>query len=263
MRSRIPIAAICLCLVLPFFSVAQDRSSYDPMARQAPKKQQSLADFALKQLNSCDIDYGQQIEDLRRIAIEESVGNISFWTTSVALFGLLSCLVIIVHQSRESRRRESIAADLLARVHNAWVEARERVLVLTTEYNGSVESRNQAEESGPRLRPQVVEHISDAGQLGQSYRSLMVPILHRNSPRGSAIATGQAPVDTTVQKADKKPASDRETSPRDVNPAAQASNLQQQLNASREREKHLEQQLNRSQRLLQAEQQRNNSVKRP
>jgi hypothetical protein len=263
MKFLVQKAGICLCLLLPLCCPAQDRSSYDPMARQGPKKQQSLTDFALKQVNTCDKDYGQQIEDFRKIAVEESVGNISFWTTSIALFGLLSCFAIILHQSKESRRREAIAADLLTSVHNAWVEARERLVLLTTDYNALIESRNRTEESGPRLRAQMPEYISNTGLPAQSSEPLMAPILHRSPGRRGALPTGNTAANTGAQSTDQKPTANGETPLRDIDPAAQVSTLRQQLSASREREKHLEQQLNRSQRLLQAEQQRNNTLKRP
>jgi hypothetical protein len=256
-------AALSICLLLPLCCAAQDRSSYDPMARQAPKRQESLTDFALKQVNTCDKDYGQQVEDLRRVAIEQSVENMSFWTSSLAVIGLISCFAIILHQNKDRQRREIIAAGLLAQIHNAWVESRARVLGLTAQYNGLVESCNVEQESESKLRPQTGEEIHGLANVADGGALLMGPLPHRGGVRRGGNQATDVVADPALPNSGRNPERESGKPSKNAEGLTPISDLQQQLSASRERVIQLEQQLNRSQRLLQVEQQRNNKLKGP
>lgn len=116
-------SAIAVCLLaVTLTASALPRSTYDPSQQHFQKQQDSLIDFVLKRLNPANKDYGLSIERARQSAIEAGLDMLPT-LSSVAL--LLGSFVVIVHQSRERRHREIIAARLLAWYHNELLRARD------------------------------------------------------------------------------------------------------------------------------------------
>ncbi len=103
------------------------RSTYDPAAKYPQKHRDGFADFALKQINPDNQNYGQGIEDVRRVVIAKTIDNLFFWSNSCALAFLAGAFVIVAHQTKERRHRHLIAARFLSWYHNELLEARTRM----------------------------------------------------------------------------------------------------------------------------------------
>src|SRR5260370_32520639 len=112
--SRIVVAGLFLAM-LPLLCFAQARrSGYDPAVQpQSSKQKDSFVDFALKRINPADKDYGQCLDEGRKLLVEETMRNAYFWSNLVAL-GLLACLFrIIVYQHRLQTCRGWTTAQIL------------------------------------------------------------------------------------------------------------------------------------------------------
>ena len=58
---------ICLLILLSWLPAWSQRSAYDPAARQPAKQGDGFVEFALKQINPQNKDYGCQIDDARKL----------------------------------------------------------------------------------------------------------------------------------------------------------------------------------------------------
>src|SRR5271165_2280980 len=149
--SRIAVAGLFLAM-LPLLCFAQARrSGYDPAAQaQSPRPKAGFVDFALKRINAADKDYGQCLDEGRKLLIEETVRNGYFWSNLVAL-GLLACLfVIIVYQHRVQTRREWAAAETLAQYEHSLSRANAQVEEATSRNRGLMEALTALRESALR-----------------------------------------------------------------------------------------------------------------
>ena len=99
------------------------RSSYDPAPRKPQKHYDSFVDFALKQINPRDIDYGQRIEEARQSFIDDSILSLEFWGNTLPVIMLLITFGMFVRQDNEGKRREILVAEVLAWYHNGLVDA--------------------------------------------------------------------------------------------------------------------------------------------
>jgi len=124
---RIGLAGLLLAM-LPLVCFAQARPAGDPVG-QAPssKPKDGFIDFALKSVNASDKDYGQCLDENRKILVDETVRNGYFWSNVIAL-GLLACLfIIIVYQHRVQTVREWTAAEVLMQYENGLSRANAQV----------------------------------------------------------------------------------------------------------------------------------------
>jgi len=106
--------------------------------------------FTLKRINPADKDYGQCLDEGRKILLEETMRNGYFWSNLVAL-GLLVCLfVIIVYQRRVRACREWTAAEMLAQYEHALSRANAQVEEATNRNRGLMEALTTLRESALR-----------------------------------------------------------------------------------------------------------------
>jgi len=213
------------------------RSSYDPAAKQKNKPRESIVDFALKQINPQNTDYGCRIDEARKLAVDETVRNIDSWAAMIAFTFLVLAFMMVLHQNREGKRRESIAAEFLAQYHNAWVDARAQAAQAIRRYNDLVDATNSANEAALRSQSPDLQDAptravtADSGRDGKPHSATA-------SAAGSSVKAG----DTGARRNDAiRP--NREPEPDLI---AQISTLQEQLRASNEREKNLQKELNKA-----------------
>src|SRR5215469_10204600 len=131
-------------------SLCGQRSSYDPAAKQQNKPREGFVDFALKQINPQNTDYGCQLDEARKLAVDQTVKNLDSWAVLVALGFLVLSFFLLLHQHRERSRREAIAAQFLAQYHNAWVDARTQAAHAILRYNELAHAKNRATEVAHR-----------------------------------------------------------------------------------------------------------------
>jgi len=258
--SRVAIAGLCLAM-LPLVCFAQERRpSYDPTGQaQSSKPKDGFVDFALKSINPADKDYGQCLDEGRKMLLQETVRNGYFWSNLVAL-GLLACLfVIIVHQHRVQISREWSAAETLAQYEHSLSRAKAQVEEATNRNRGLMEALGALRESALRPRSSTVEAqdrpaVETVGNGASSIPASQVASIKssdtKSVPGRSARAATAAP-----------PANQIGLFKPDVDLIMKVNSLEQQLGRSQDEAKLLRRQLNESDRRLQEEQQRNRSLK--
>jgi len=161
-KSRIAIAALFLAMMSPLSGAQANRSRYDPMAQQrSSQPKDSFFDFTLKRINPCDTDYGQRLDEARKLVLEESIESALFWS-NIASLGLLACLfIVIVYQHRVQRRREWGAAEMLAQYEHALSRANAQIGEATKRNSGLMEALAVLRESAlrsPALPIDVPDH---------------------------------------------------------------------------------------------------------
>ena len=254
-------ASMCLLLTALCVGVVHaQRSAYDPGTRDAPAKQkQGFVDFTLKRINPSDKDYGECLDEGRKLILQESIENAFFWS-NVATLGLLGCLfIIVVYQHRQRVRREWAIAEALQQYEQALLRA------------------NAQFDEATKRNHELSEELTSARE--NTSRSPIVPIERRESqiPRATSkrIAETQS-VEATAAKPTVVSAGD--TAPSGKGNGSKAANqmglfkpevdlilkvnsLEQQLGRSQEQEKQLRRQLTQADLRLQAEQQKNRTLK--
>ena len=156
--SRVVVVGLVLAM-MPLVCFAQERRpSYDPTGHaQSSKPKDGFVDFALKSINPADKDYGQCLDEGRKMLLEETVRDGYFWSNLVAL-GLLACLfVIIVYQHRVQTSREWSAAETLAQYEHSLSRANAQVEEATNRNRGLMEALSALRESALRPRSSTVE----------------------------------------------------------------------------------------------------------
>jgi hypothetical protein len=258
--SRIAVAGLFLAM-LPFLCFAQvRRSGYDPSGQaQSSRQKDGFVDFTLKHINPSDKDYGQCLDEGRKILLEETMRNGYFWSNLVAL-GLLACLfVIIVYQRRVQTRREWTAAEMLGQHEHALSRANAQVEEATNRNRGLMEALTALRESALRSQVSPVE-AQDRPAL-QTVRS------RTSSIQASQVASTKS--SNTTSAADRSASAATATRPAnqiglfkpDVDLIMKVNSLEQQLGRSQDEAKLLRRQLNETDRRLQEEQQSNRSLK--
>jgi hypothetical protein len=258
--SRVVVAGLFLAM-LPLLCFAQARpSGYDPAAQaQSPRQKDGFVDFALKRINPADKDYGQCLDEGRRLLIEETIKNGYFWSNLVAL-GLLACLfVIIVYQHRVQTCREWTAAEMLAQHEHALARANAQVEEATSRNRGLMEALTTLRESALRSQTPLGEAQDRPALQTVSSRTSSIPASQVATPKNGNAATApsrSARAATATLSANQiglfKP---------EVDLVMKVNSLEQQLGRSQDEAKLLRRQLNESDRRLQDEQQRNRSLK--
>jgi hypothetical protein len=256
---RIAVACLFLAL-LPLVCFAHGRPSGDP-AGQAPssKRRDGFVDFALKGINASDEDYGQCLNESRKILVDETVRNGYFWSNLIAL-GLLGCLfIIIVYQHRVQTVREWTAAEVLTQYENSLSRANAQVEEATSRNRGLMESLIALRESTLRSQasPAETQELPAAETVGS--RASGIPASQVASIKGSDVKS--ASIRSTRAATATSPANQIGLFKPDVDLVMKVNSLEQQLGRSQDEAKLLRRQLNESDRRLQEEQQRNRSLK--
>ena len=258
--SRIVVAGLFLA-VLPSLCFAQARrSGFDPAAQaQSSRQKDGLVDFALKRINPADKDYGQCLDEGRKLLIEETMRNGYFWSNLVAL-GLLACLfVIIVYQRTVQTHREWTTADMLAQHAHALSRANAHVEEATSRNRGLMEALTALRESALRSQAPPGEAQDRPALQTVSSRTSSIPASQVATPKNGNAAT--APSRSARAATATPPANQIGLFKPEVDLVMKVNSLEQQLGRSQDEAKLLRRQLNESDRRVQEEQQRNRSLK--
>ena len=241
---------------------------------QSPKQKPGLLDFAMKSVNSADRDYGQCIEEGRRLLLEETVETAYFWSNLVALGLLAGFFLVIVHQHRVQKRREHIVSEALAQYQHALARAETQLDDATRRNHAFMEAFTSAKEINIETEPvqqktrvAPVAVSKDAGQ-NSAAKPNAAPAGASSSGAQDARESGKSAPDTRLSVATVPANLKPQSAPvhpikgdADVDLVAKLNLLQQQLSGSQEREKQMRRQLNDAELRLQKEQQKNRSLK--
>jgi hypothetical protein len=258
--SRIVVAGLFLAM-LPALCFAQARpSGYDPAAQEQPQKQKDgFVDFALKRINPANKDYGQCLDESRKLLLEETMRNGYFWSNLVALV-LLACLfVIIVYQHKVQTCREWTAAEILAQHAHALARANAHVEEATSRNRGLMEALTTLRESALRSQAPPGEVQDRPAPQTVGSRASSIPASQVSTPKNGNAAT--APIRSARAATATPPANQIGLFKPEVDLVMKVNSLEQQLGRSQDEAKLLRRQLNESDRRVQEEQQRNRSLK--
>src|SRR6266478_9806452 len=257
---RIVVAGILLAM-LPFRCFPQSRrSGYDPAVQaQSRRQKDGFVDFALNRINPADKDYGQCLDEGRKMLVEETIKNGYFWSNLVAL-GLLACLfVLIVYQHRVQTCREWTAAEVLAEYEHALSRANAQVEEATNRNRGLMEALSALRESALRSQAPPGEAQDRPALQTVSSRASSIPASQVASTKSSSATS--TPSRSARAATATPPANQIGLFKPEVDLVMKVNSLEQQLGRSQDEAKLLRRQLNESDRRLQEEQQRNRSLK--
>jgi hypothetical protein len=260
-RPYLVAASLLISAIVSPFSIAQPgHSNYESATHQSSAEpQNSFLDFSLKSINPSNTNYGECISEGRSMVLEETVRNAYFWSNIVAL-GMLGCLfIVIVYQHRVQTKREWMSAEMFAQLEQSLARSNAQIEQVTEKNRALTESLATLKLAAKKFPP------NPAGPVDR-------PPSH--SAR-SHTAVAQASVSIPPKRNGEKPTTDCPPPVAgapvlggqialfkpEVELVTKVNSLEQQLGRSHETEKHLRRQLNEAGRKLQAEQERNRSVR--
>jgi hypothetical protein len=254
------IAGTCLLVAVCIGVMHAQRSAYDPGTQDAPPKpKQGFVDFTLKRINPSDKDYGECLDEGRKLILQESIENGFFWSNVVTL-GLLGCLfIIVVYQHRQRVRREWTIAEVLQQYEHALLRANAQVDDATKRNHELSEALTFARENAFRLptvptelrgssTPRATSKSTTETKPADATAATTTAVAHR-APGSEARGNGS------------KVASQMGLFKPEVDLILKVNSLEQQLGRSQEQEKQLRRQLTQADLRLQAERQKNRTLK--
>jgi hypothetical protein len=260
-RTRRIVAVALSIALLSSFSVAQSgHSGYDPAVHQgSPKPQHGFVDFTLQRINPSDVDYGKCLSEGRTLLVEDSVEHGYFWSNVVAL-GLLGCLfIIIVYQHRIQARRDWTAAEMLGQFEQTLARANAQVEEAAKRNRVLTESLAALKQSTLQSQPPPGDTVDRTPFRPTRSHTASIQVSTTTAPKGDG---AKPAVDrTAVATAAPSPGGQIALFKPEVELVTKVNVLEQQLGRSHELEKHLRRQLNETGKKLQAEQERNRSLK--
>jgi hypothetical protein len=276
MVGKLNIAVLQFCFMLtlavPHLAAQDSHTKNDPASAKTTKQQEGLLDFALKRFNPSDVDYGQRLDDGRRLMVEQTLSRGYFWS-NVAALGLLGAFfIVIVHQQRLHGRRELIAAESLTQYHNALARAEAVAEEAITRNHQLMEALTALSEPGitgetvdnSALKDSSVKErkrTENSGEAGSPIPLAPVVLAAKGEsrrPSNTSSSVTKAPAGT-ASKASQ--AADQITLFGEADLTAKINSLQQRLDAYQVEKKELLRQISFAELRLQKEQQKNRSLK--
>ena len=256
---RVIIVPLIVLALAPSSWPQAARSRYDPAANERrPKPRAGFVDFTLKRINPSDKDYGQIISAGRNLLLAETIENGYFWSNVVSL-GLLGCLfILVVYQQKHLNRAEWKSAEIVAQYEYALKRANVQVADATKRNSEIIEVLVGLKESTVCAQPARTNNNEAPVARQSRARPADTPASTAESPKNGtnkavkATATTTAGADAAAQIGLFKP---------DVDLITRVNSLEQLLARSKGRENELVRQLNEAGRKLQAEQDKNRSLK--
>lgn len=258
--SRIAAIAFCFAVFVSLAFAQPSHSIYDPAAPQRPSKpRDSFVDFSLKRINRSGIDYGQCLDEGRTMLLEETVKSGYFWSNLTAL-GLLGCLfIIIVYQHRIQAKRELTAAEMLGQFQQSLARSNAQVEEATKKNRALTESFAALKQATLQSQPLPANTVDRPPSRPTRSHTASIQVSTTTAPKGDgAKPAADRPA---VATAAPNPGGQIALFKPEVELVTKVNVLEQQLGRSHELEKHLRRQLNETGRRLQAEQERNRSLK--
>ena len=255
------IVGTCLLSTAVWVGAMQaQRSAYDPAAHDAPPKpKQSFTDYTLKRINPSDKDYGECLDQGRKLILHESIQNGFFWSNVVTL-SLLGCLfVIVVYQHRQRVRREWTTGEVLQQYEHALLRANAQVDTATKRNHEFSEELISARENASRSPVVLTERRESPTLRATSKRAAEAQPVEATAAKSTVVSAG----DTAPNGGGNgsKAANQMGLFKPEVDLILKVNSLEQQLERSQEQEKQLRRQLSQANLRLQAEQQKNRTLK--
>lgn len=266
----IVVAWLCLTLAQPLRSQPSPVEGTQPASTQPKRPTAGFVDYTLGRINPADKDYGACIDDSRRLLLTETIEDGYFWSNALTLGLLLVFFLVILFQRGLLRRRALMYADALGQYQSTLARAEAQTDDAARRNREFMEALRLA--TAPAARKSSHEQISSTvGAASVPPSPTDAPEERRKGKVTAATAAGPSAPGGTHENAAVSVAGDRQ---RRVNAAdntaevapgldliAQNNALQQQLGLTQDQVKQLRRQLNESERQLQAEKQKNRTLK--
>jgi len=259
-RSRLAVTGLVLVVLCSVVTAQTGHSRYDPAEQSGPsRRQHGLIDFTLKRINSADKDYGKCLGEGRALLVKETVRNGHFWSNVVAL-GLLACLfTIIVCQQQTLNRRETSAAEMFTEYEHALTRSRDEVHEITSKNLALAESVSRLRELVLSSQSNSVDTLDQTTARTARSRTLATENKSRDdSKNGAAKPLGNG---SRAVRAVAEPAGQIGLFKTEIELIAKVNSLNQQLTRADDEKKELRRQLSETTRRLQAEEEKNVSLK--
>jgi hypothetical protein len=243
------------------FSVAQPAQfNYDPATHQnPPERRDSFIDFSLQRVNPSNKDYGECMSEGRPILLDETVRNAYFWSNIVAL-GMLACLFgVIVYQHRVQTKHDWTHAEMAAQLEQALARSRAHIGQVTERNRALAESLADLKHAARQSLPNPADPADRPPSRPTRSHSAVTPASVTSPPNPSGEkprADRPSPAAETL-----RPSSQIALFKPEVELVTKVNALEQQLGRSQEMEKQLRRQLYEAGRKLQAEHERNRSLR--
>jgi hypothetical protein len=235
------------------------RSKYDPGTQgQSSKPRVGFIDFTLRRINPSDRDYGECVDENRKLLLAESIENGYFWSNLVSL-GLLGCLSIIIgYQQKRHTRSEWMAADALGQLEHALTRAKGQVEEANKRNQGFMQSLSALRESALRTHALPTDAPDVNGSASRPRTSTGQKKTTAPPTNGNAKA---APAEPASVPAKSVTGAQIALFNGDGDLVMKLNSQEQQITAMREQMNLLRRQLTESERKVRAEQEKNRSLK--
>jgi hypothetical protein len=260
----ITIATIAIAFALS--AVAQaPRSTYDPAARQrSSKSRDSFIDFTLKRINPSDEDYGAAIADDRDLLVNETVESRYFWSNLVGVGLLGFFFILLVFQQRRLNRSGWKSAETIAGYEYALERANAQVEDVTSKYGEAIEALIRLKESALRAQPAASSNNASSNNAQPQTKQERKP--PAESQPGALEPRKSIPAKSLKRNSITAPTSTESSAQitlfkADADLVSKINSLEQQLAHSKTVETEMRRQINDLGLKLQAEQEKNRSLK--
>lgn len=265
-------AIIWFCLLAtfsqPFLHAETKQANRSEAAPSQPRRpKDGFVDYTLKRINPNDTNYGQCIDDGRRLLLTETIENGYFWSNVVTLALLVLFFAVILFQWGTLRRRALISAGALCQYQSALARSEAHAKEATSRNHDLMAALRLATDPAtrrPYQEPVTGTEVVTSSPTGvREKKSSGKPAPVASSPPAALATRDQTGAPTATQErqvATESPLEARAAAP-GLDLVAQNNALQQQLLLTQDQVKQMRRQLNESERQLQAEKQKNRSLK--
>lgn len=161
MKSSYSLILSCAVMVASIAPAQTSNSGHDPVPRSRAMQQKGFVDSTLGRINPNNVDYGQRIEDVRRIAFESTLESYDFWSNVAVMAVAVLLFLYVLYQARVRKKMTFSTAELLTSYHNQLAVAEEQLSDVSAKYvrlTAAVEREKEAMVAAKAApaRPQTV-----------------------------------------------------------------------------------------------------------
>jgi hypothetical protein len=234
-------------------------SKYDPAATGRPSHPpQSFLDFTLQRINPAGTDYGQCIDESRKLLLSETIDDRYFWSSVVGSGVLVFFFVLIVFQEKRYRRAEWRTGEALAQYEHALALARGEFAEASNRNQDLMKTLSRVPETGANQRALTSEAPARPTAATPSRVSTANKKPAGTPASGNSDKAGEARTDSV--KTGPGDSQIRLFNP-DGDLVMKINSQEQQIGSLREQVNLLRRQLTESDRRLRAEQEKNRNLK--
>jgi len=175
MKSLFSLALFCAVVGASLAPAQTSNSVHESAPGGRAMQQKGFVDSTLGRINPNNIDYGQRIEDKRRVAVESTLESYDFWSNGVVMGVAVLLFLYVLHQGRVRKQMTFSTAELVTSYHNQLAVAEGQLsdvsakyLKLTAEVEREKETALAAKTTPPRSQTAASGNNKDVGRNASS-----------------------------------------------------------------------------------------------